>query len=107
MFGDLMGMMGRLKETQKKVEATKERLNTVYIDEQSPDGLLKVSITANKTIKTIEIDDQLLSEKEQLEDYLILVINKAIDKAAEVQQTEIAAVAKDGMPDIPGMDLFK
>lgn len=102
-----MGMMGRLKETQKKVEATKERLNTVYIDEQSPDGLLKVSITANKTIKTIEIDDQLLSEKEQLEDYLILVINKAIDKAAEVQQTEIAAVAKDGMPDIPGMDLFK
>ncbi len=107
MFGDLMDMMGRLKETQKKVEATKERLNTVYIDEQSPDGLLKVSITANKTIRTIEIDDQLLSEKEQLEDYLILVINKAIDKAAEVQQTEIAAVAKDGMPDIPGMDLFK
>ena len=38
MLGDLMGMMGKLKETQEKVEATKQRLNTVLIDEQSNDG---------------------------------------------------------------------
>ena len=31
MFGDLMGMMGKLKETQEKVEATKKRLDTVLI----------------------------------------------------------------------------
>ncbi len=37
MFGDLMGMMGKLKETQKKVEETKKRLNTVLIDEKSSD----------------------------------------------------------------------
>ena len=47
MFGDLMGMMGKLKETQAKVEATKERLNSVYIDESSIDGLLKVTLTGN------------------------------------------------------------
>jgi len=41
MFGDLMGMMGKLKETQEKVEATKKRLDTVLIDESSNDGLLK------------------------------------------------------------------
>ncbi len=29
MFGDIMGMMGKLKETQKKVEETKARLNNV------------------------------------------------------------------------------
>ena len=44
MFGDMMGMMGKLKETQAKVEATKERLHTVLIDEASSDGLLKVTI---------------------------------------------------------------
>ena len=47
MFGDLMGIMGKLKETQEKVAATKQRLNSVLIDEESNDGLLKVTITAN------------------------------------------------------------
>ncbi|MBR9853989.1 MAG: YbaB/EbfC family nucleoid-associated protein [Algicola sp.] len=106
MFGDLMGMMGKLKETQKKVEATKERLNTVMIDEASSDGLLKVTLTANRDIKSISIDDSLLEDKEQLEDYLVLTLNKAIEKATKVNEAELAAVAKEGMPNIPGMDSF-
>jgi len=39
MFGDLMGMMGKLKETQKKVEETKQRLHSVLIDEKSSERL--------------------------------------------------------------------
>jgi len=107
MFGDMMGMMGKLKETQAKVEATKKRMDTVLIDEQSSDNLLKVTITANRAIKSIEINEQLLEDKEQLEDYLILTLNKAIEKAGNVHETEVAAVAKEGMPNIPGMDMFK
>lgn len=102
-----MGMMGKLKETQAKVEETKKRLNTVLIDEKSNDGLLKITLTANRKIKSIEVDDSLLEDKEQLEDYLILTLNKAIEKATNVHESEIAAVAKDGMPNIPGMDMFK
>ncbi|UUC44676.1 YbaB/EbfC family nucleoid-associated protein [Flavobacterium cerinum] len=107
MFGDIMGMMGKLKETQQKIEDTKKRLDTVLIDEQSNDGLLKVTLTANRKIKSIIVDDSLLEDKEQLEDYLVLVINKAIEKATNVNEAELGAVAKDGMPNIPGMDLFK
>ncbi len=107
MFGDLMGMMGKLKETQQKIEETKRRLDSVLIDEQSNDGLLKVTLTANRLVKSIEFDPTLLDDKEQLEDYLVLVMNKAIAKATSVNETELAAVAKDGMPNIPGMDLFK
>lgn len=107
MFGDLMGMVGKLKEAQKKVEETKERLNTVLIDEQSSDGLLKVTITANRELKNIEVSEELLQDKEQLEDYLVLTLNKAINKATEINEAELGAVAKDGLPDIPGMDMFK
>ena len=106
MFGDLMGMMGKLKETQEKVEATKKRLDTVMIDEASSDGLLRVTLTANRKIKTLEIADELLEDKEQLEDYLILTLNKAIEKATSVNETELAAVAKEGMPNIPGLDML-
>ncbi|SHJ22358.1 YbaB/EbfC family nucleoid-associated protein [Flavobacterium haoranii] len=107
MFGDLMGMMGKIKETQEKVEATKKRLNTVLIDEKSSDGLLEVTLTANRKIKNISISDDLLQDKEMLEDYLVNTLNKAIERATNVNETELAAVAKEGMPNIPGMDLFK
>lgn len=107
MFGDLMGMMGKIKETQKKVEETKKRLDTVLIDEQSNDGNISITLTANREIKSITIADELLKDKEQLEDYLILSLNKAISKASTINETELAAVAKEGMPNIPGLDLFK
>tara|TARA_R110002050_G_scaffold296426_1_gene456365 strand:- start:8490 stop:8813 length:324 start_codon:yes stop_codon:yes gene_type:complete len=107
MFGDMMGMMGKLKEAQKKVEDTKKRLDTILIDEASNDNKLKITLTANRTIKSININEELLEDKEQLEDYLILTLNKAIEKATQINEAELAAAAKDGMPNIPGMDMFK
>lgn len=107
MFGDLMGMMGKLKETQEKVAATKKRMDTVMIDEKSSDNLLRVTLTANREIKSITIADELMQDREQLEDYLIITLNKAIEKATAVHESEIGAVAKEGMPNIPGLDLFK
>jgi DNA-binding protein YbaB len=112
---DLMGMMGKLKETQQKMEETKQkfqkkkkRLDTVLVDEQSTDGLLKVTITANRKITSVTIADELLQDKEQLEDYMILVMNKAIEKASKVNEAELDAVAKMDMPMMPGMEeLFK
>lgn len=101
MFGDLMGMMGKLKEAQKKIEETKKRLDTVLIDEQSSDGLLKVTLTANRKIKNLSIDDALLEDKDQLEDYLVTVLNKAIERATTIHEAELAAVAKEGMPNLP------
>ncbi len=101
-----MGMMGKLKETQKKVEATKARLDTVLVDESSTDGLVKVSLTANRAIKSLSIDQSLLGDREHLEDLLILTLNRAIEKATAVNEAELAAVAKEGMPNIPGMDSF-
>ncbi|TPN88647.1 YbaB/EbfC family nucleoid-associated protein [Aquimarina algicola] len=106
MFGDMMGMMGKLKETQQKVEETKKRLDSVLVDENSHDGLLKVTMTANRKLTDISIDDSLLEDKEQLEDYLVLTINRVIAKATQIQESELAAVAKEGMPNIPGLDLF-
>lgn len=103
MFGDLSGMMSKLKEAQQEVEKTKKRLDTVLVDETSADGKIKVTLTANSTIKAISVDDSLLTDAEELEDYLILTLNKAIEKASKINEHELAAAAKNGMPNIPGM----
>lgn len=101
-------MMGKLRDTQNKIEETKKRLDTILIDEQSSDQLLKVTFTANNKLKSISVDDALLENKEQLEDYLVLVINKAIEKAEAINKVELDAVTKMDIPMIPGMeDMFK
>jgi len=106
MFGDLIGMMGKLKATQEKVKATKERLHSVLIEEASDQDDLKVTITANRTIKNITIGEQLMGDREQLETKLVSVLNKAIEKATDIQESELSAVAREGMPNIPGLDSF-
>ena len=107
MFGDISGMMGKLQEAQQKVEEIKKRLDTVLIDEAIAGGNVKVTVTANREIKTITVDESLLEDKEELEDYLILVLNKALKRAGEINEQELAVAAKSGIPNIPGMDMFK
>ena len=103
-----MAMMGKMKETQQKIEDTKKRLDSVFIEEQSVDGLFKVSVSANNSIKNVTIDNALLEDKEQLEDYIVTVIIKAIEKAMIVNQTQLDEVTKLDIPMIPGMeDMFK
>ena len=104
MLGDLMGMMGKLKEARERVAETKERLKTVTLQEVSEDGAVTVVVSASREIREIHIDDALLNDKEQLTDYLVITLNRALDKAGEIHDTELAAVAKEGMPNIPGLD---
>jgi len=47
-----------------------------------------------------------LKDSEEIEDYLIVALNKALKKANDISETELAAAAKNGMPNIPGMDMF-
>ncbi len=107
MFGDMQEMMAKLKEAQAKIEETKTRLNTIFVDGESGNGKVVVTVTANREIKNIAIDDELLYDKEELEDYLIIALNDALKKANEINEAEMTAAAKGGIPDIPGMDMFK
>ena len=100
-------MMNKLKEAQQEVEKTKTRLNSVIIEETSADNKIKITLTANSVIKNISIDNSLLSDAEELEDYLILTLNKALTKASKINEDEMTKAAKSNMPNIPGMDMFK
>jgi DNA-binding protein YbaB len=84
---DLMGMMGKLKETQQN-----GRKKNVWIQFSLMNKVqfIKVTITANRTIKSVTIADDLLQDKEQLEDYMILVMNKAIASKVNEAELEVA-----------------
>lgn len=98
MFGN---MMGKLQEMQQKSEEVKKRLETISVHSEA-EGLVKVVANGNKKITSIEFDESIIKEgdKEQIEDLCILAVNRAIEKADEVFQSEMQGVAK-GM--LPGM----
>jgi hypothetical protein len=101
MFGD---MMGKLQEMQQQTEKIKKRLDTISVEGEAENGLIKVIATANKKITSITIADSLMADgdKEQIEDLMIVAINKAIEKAENVSNAEMAGAAK-GM--LPGMGM--
>jgi len=94
--------MGKLQEAQAQSKKMKERLAEVQIKEGDND--LWVLINANREVKDIHIDDSLMQDSEELSDRLVLCLNKALDKAAQIHEQEMQSVAKDMMP---GLDMFK
>ena len=96
-------LMNQFKSTQKDVEKTKKRLDDVMVREQSADKLITVIVTANRQIQDIHIDTEQMEDMEQVEDYLVTTINKALTKANEIHEEQVENEAKKGLPDIPGI----
>ena len=88
MFGDIMGMMGKLHDARKSAEETKVRLNSVLVS-AAAGGAIRITVTVNKEIKEIEISEALMSNKEELTDTLIVALNKTLTKAGYVQEKEM------------------
>jgi nucleoid-associated protein EbfC len=92
MFGDLFG---KLQEAQQKMQEGKQKLNDVIIDGEAGNGAVKVSVSGNREIKTIQIDNQLMTadRKEELEDLLITALNRALKSAEEAYEDEMKELA--------------
>ena len=87
--------MNQLKELQQKMEETKKRLDT--IDVVSENDYVKVSVSGNRKIKSIEIFKQ--DDKLVLEGKLQDAVNDAMEQADKVMQSEMMGA----MPKIPGI----
>jgi DNA-binding YbaB/EbfC family protein len=92
MFGDLFSKM---QEAQQRMQDSKARLRDIIIDCQAGEGLVKVSATGNREIKSVEIDASLLhpDRKEELEDLLLVALNRGLKDAENAWEAEMRSVA--------------
>lgn len=95
-------MMGKLQEAQQQAELVKKRLGDMHIRHVEDD--LSIVITGNREIRDIEVAETLLEDREELQDKLVLALNRAIKKADQAHEQEMQSVARGMMP---GNDLFK
>lgn len=97
MFGNLLGDM---EERQK---ALKEQLAQVMVNGEAADGMIKIEANATREITNISIDPEFLkdADAEELEDLLLVAINRTLSKAAETEAAETQKLIQDMLP--PGM----
>jgi len=100
----MFDMIGKMQEMKKKAEETKQRLDKITIQGQSSGGEVIVTSTGNRRITNISIAyNASLNDKEQLEDFLLVAINRALESADKVNETEMQSVAKGMLPGFPGL----
>ncbi|WP_068597498.1 YbaB/EbfC family nucleoid-associated protein [Vaginella massiliensis] len=101
MFGNLMGMMEKLNGLKDKFSHLKEELDNDFFIAKSTSGNVKITLSKFATIKDIELAEGV--EKEQLEDELVLTLNKALEKVKNEAMEKAKKTATENMPNIPGM----
>ncbi|MVT07215.1 YbaB/EbfC family nucleoid-associated protein [Chitinophaga tropicalis] len=92
MFGDLFG---KLQEAQEKMKESKSRLAQITMAGEAGEGSVKVVVTGNREVKSIDVAEHLLEKdnKEELEDLLITALNRALKNAEGAWEAEMKNVA--------------
>jgi hypothetical protein len=100
MFGDMMGMMGKMKEALAKMEETKRKLDDIHVRGESPSQLIIITLTANRQIVGIEVDENFRkhADSEEFADYMGMAMSEAMRKADEVSREEMEKVTNDMLP---------
>jgi DNA-binding protein YbaB len=102
MFGKLGDMMGKLAEVKQKIEEIKTGLDTKIIHVSGAGGDIKITMTGNKKVQSLEIADALQhGTKEELQTQLLLTFNSAVAEADKVSAEEMKKVAGGMIP--PGL----
>src|SRR6201996_7030702 len=89
-------MFDKLMEAQQKAGEVKKRLDAISVTGSAEGGKITVSANANKVIQSISIDDDFFkqADKEELEELRIVALKKALKKADNVSQSEMAAMTQ-------------
>jgi len=97
MFEDLLSKMGDMK---KGMDAQKERMETVRVRGEAANNKIVILLNGNRKLCDISIDPSLLQDHEELEDYLSIAFNRAIENANTLNESEMGDLAKNFLPDL-------
>ncbi len=90
--------MGMFNDLQKKMDS-------VIVEAEAGDGMVKVEATASKKLYNIEIDPSLVNKNdmEELQDLIIVAVNRAMKVADHHMQSEMQQMTSGFLP--PNLDI--
>ena len=92
--GGMAGMMQKAKQMQEDMEIAQEEIKLLTCEGVSASGSIKIVLNGEYKVTNINIADSLLSDKEMLEDLIMLAFNDASSK--------VNCASKDKMKNVTG-----
>lgn len=89
------GMMAQLRAMQQQMEEIQARLTEETVSETSGGGAVKVTVTGDQRVKSVEIDPEFLkdADAEMLQDMLLAAMNLALDKSRQLASDRMGPLA--------------
>ena len=104
MKGGLGGLMKQAQQMQKNMQQAQAELATIDVEGQAASGMVKVTMSCSHEVRRVSLDDSILSDKEMVEDLIVLALNDAVKNVAAITEQRMSGFgAGMGLP--PGMKL--
>ena len=87
-------MFGGMEEMQKQMQ---EKLTAIVVEAEAGDGLVKIKANAAREILDVSINAD-LADKEEIEDLVLVAMNKVLALAAEKEQAEMQGMLGNMLP---------
>ena len=92
--GGMAGMMQKAKQMQEDMETAQEEIKLMTCEGNSASGSIKIILNGEYKVANINIDNSLLTDKEMLEDLIMLAFNDA--------SLKVNNASKDKMKNVTG-----
>lgn len=91
---NMNNMLKQAQQMQAKMQQMQQELETREVEASSGGGMVKVTALGNKTIKDIEIKEEVVDpdDIEMLQDLIIAAVNEALSKADEMVAAEMGKI---------------
>ncbi|MDZ4668446.1 MAG: YbaB/EbfC family nucleoid-associated protein [bacterium] len=98
-------MFDKLGAAKQMAEDVKVKLEAITVIGDAANGQVKVISNGNRKIQEVQVSIELLlpDRKEELEDYLVVAINRALVSAENVSESEMRAMMTSMMPGLGGL----
>ena len=90
--GGMAGMMQKAKQMQEDMDTVQKEITSLTCEGVSASGALKVEMNGDHQVTNIFIDETLMSDKDMLEDLIIIAVNDASSKISEISKEKMKNV---------------
>ncbi len=97
MKGGMGNMMKQAQLMQANMQKAQAELAVTEVEGVASNGMVKVTMTCNNTMKRVVIDDAAMDDRETLEDLILIALNDARAKAEATSNARMSGIMPAGM----------
>lgn len=101
----MFSILNKVKEAQEKIKAAQENLVNISLTAESGGGMVKATVNGHKKLIKLEIDPDIMNDRDMVQDLTVAAVNKAVSDIDEQIKAEMAKSMDGVLPNIPGLDL--